>query len=155
MRLVESKKDDYKKILNLASKLKVKSKNIGWFTKEAVNFSIPLDVKFNKNVLAYEGGKLVGFLNYFSEEGILNIGWLGVDPTYHGKGVGSQLVEKLVKLAKKNKIKYIHVDTVPKNQANAPYRKTISFYEKVGFKVHKIEKGAYENCDKAIMRKRV
>ena len=153
MKIRKATKNDFKNITRLANKLKVKGDDEGWFLSEALNNMIPVEIKVNSTLVAVKDNKIVGFLNYFSEEGVIEIAWLGVDPKLHGKGIGKKLVQKIESTAKKLNVKYIIVDTVPKKQANKPYKKTIEFYERMGFKNYKIEKKAYKNCDKAIMRK--
>lgn len=52
---------------------------------------------------------------------------MGVSPSYRSKGIGSQLIEKVLELAKKKGFQKVYVNTYSDNI------KAIDFYEKSGF----------------------
>lgn len=75
-----------------------------------------------KVILAYEGDKLVGFINAISD-GVLSsyIPLLEVLPEYQGQGVGTKLVEKM-----KEKLKDFYMVDILCDKDLIPY------YEKLG-----------------------
>ena len=103
-----------------------------WFTKSAVK-SMKVDFKVNNLIVAVDKG-VVGFLCYSSFEESLIVLWMGVKKDYIGKGVGSLLIDHLVKEARKLGLKNILVETLTDKDDYEPYVKTREFYYKNGFK---------------------
>ena len=81
-----------------------------------------------------EDAKIIGAggINYFAKERIARISWDIISPNSQGKGVGKELTEYRIKYLNENPaVEYIVVRT-----SQLVYR----FYEKLGFKLEKIEK---------------
>ena len=87
--------DVYNKIIEISEKLKVINEKEGWFREDSIKKLIPLDVKLQRGFIATEKGEVLGFITYTSHNGGPIIGWIGVDPNYHRKGIGKKLIEKV------------------------------------------------------------
>ena len=106
-------------------------------TKETPSFNIKLVLK-DKNcncIVAEDKGKVIGFgalvlamvpcRGYFAK-----IEDVVVDEKYRGKGLGKKLIQELIKIAKKKKVKKINLTSNPKR---VEARK---FYESMGFEIY-------------------
>ncbi len=98
----------------------------------------------SKNLESYfiieSQGKVVGGGGYAYENMKTGrIGWLFIDPNYHGFGFGKKLVNYCIKILKNNrKLNVIEVET-----SNLTYK----FYEKLNFKIEYIKKDYWPNND--------
>jgi len=135
MKIRKSTEKDFKGMMRVAKKLHPK-----WFNNFAINKSMPLDLKIHKCFVVEEKSKILGFATYTSNEGETKISWIGVDPKFHRKGIGTRLLKRLEKELKKSGIKELRVETVAKSIKYKPYEITRTFYEKIGFKVEKVRK---------------
>jgi ribosomal protein S18 acetylase RimI-like enzyme len=85
-------------------------------------------------LIAEEDGILAGYIAAGSKDfdyrhsKCIEIENMGVSPSYRSKGIGSQLIEKVVEMAKKRGFQKVYVNTYSDNI------KAIDFYEKSGFK---------------------
>ncbi len=152
------REDDYNKILEIVEKLKVIDEKRGWFTEEAMKKLIPIDIKIQRGFVAEEKDTIIGFITYISKNGEPFIGWIGVDPDFHRKGIGRALVEKVYEVLKKIGAKEIYVETPSKKEGlGTSYEGTYKFYEDVGFELVKIfpKEEREENCDMALLKKKV
>lgn len=108
-----------------------------WFDKNAL-INIPIDTLINKTLIAVNENKLVGFAVFSSQEGETKINWLGINPKFHRKGIGKQLLEKIIKHVEKIGTKRIIVETVvEQNPKDLSYDETLKFYLAQGFKLRK------------------
>jgi ribosomal protein S18 acetylase RimI-like enzyme len=57
----------------------------------------------------------------------------GIDPKYHGKGIGTLLYKEVEKYFVKNNCKYIIIKTLSEIDSDKNYEKTRKFYKKVVF----------------------
>jgi ribosomal protein S18 acetylase RimI-like enzyme len=100
-------------------------------------------VKQSTSLGAYEGGRLVGLA--ISERRDWNrslwVWELGVEKEHRRAGVGTQLVEALVRVAKDLNLRIIVCET---QNTNVP---AIEFYRKTGFEVEGIDLSYYSNTD--------
>jgi len=135
MKIRKAKEKDFKKIMAVVKKLNPK-----WFDNFAVSKSIPFDLKIHRGFVAENKGKIVGFLSYTSDEGKARISWMGVDPKFHGKNIGTKLLEALERELKNIGLKELRVETLAESIEYEPYEKTRLFYKKMGFKPEKIRK---------------
>ena len=76
---------------------------------------------------AFDEGKFVGFLNYWRFNGFTYIEHLAVKPESRGKGIGTALVEYLIKTVSQNLL--LEVEPPLTNEA----RSRIAFYQGLGF----------------------
>ena len=65
---------------------------------------------------------------------------MGVDPKFHGKNIGTKLLEALERELKNIGLKELRVETLAESIEYEPYEKTRLFYKKMGFKPEKIRK---------------
>jgi len=84
MKIRKSAEKDFEGMTKVAKKLHPK-----WFDKFAIKKSMPLDLKIHKGFVAEERGKVLGFVTYTSNKGEMKISWIGVDPKFQRKGIGT------------------------------------------------------------------
>ena len=83
---------------------------------------------------AFDKNKCIGFFSikiHYNRTGDIYV--CGVDPNYHGKGVGTLLYKESENYCIKNKCKYIIVKTLSEIVQYEPYLKIKEFYKKMGF----------------------
>ena len=73
-----------------------------------------------------------GGINYFKKNNEARISWDIIHPEFHGKGIGKELMTHRLNVLKEKK----NINTITVRTSQFAYL----FYEKVGFKLHKIEK---------------
>ena len=83
----------------------------------------------------YDNNIITGFIaikvhNLYSAE----IYVMGINKSYHRKGIGKKLVDKCLEWCKKNKIEFLQVKTLDESNPDINYSKTRKFYEAVGFR---------------------
>ena len=84
---------------------------------------------------ALDEDKCIGFISgkiHYNRTGDIYV--LGIDPQYHGKGIGTLLYKELEKFCIKNSCEYIIVKTLSEIVEDENYLKTKKFYIKMGFK---------------------
>jgi ribosomal protein S18 acetylase RimI-like enzyme len=81
----------------------------------------------NDNCIGFFSGKI-----HHNRTGDIYV--CGVDPNYHGKGIGTLLYKELEKYCIKNNCEYIIVKTVDETDTEKHYGKTVKFYKSIGFK---------------------
>ena len=84
---------------------------------------------------AFDGENCIGFFSgkiHYNRTGDIYV--CGIDPNYHGKGIGTLLYNKLEEYCIKNNCDYIIVQTLSEVAEYQPYLKTKKFYKKMGFK---------------------
>ena len=122
-----------------------------WFDNFATNKSIPLDLKIHKGFVAEENGRIIGFITFASNDGQVKISWMGVDPKFHRKKVGTRLLEATEKKLKSFGLKELRVDTLAESIESKPYEKTRLFYKNRGFRVEKIKKIRSKDTEKHLI----
>ncbi len=135
MRIRESTEKDFRKIISIIKKLHPK-----WFDSFALNKSIPSDLKIQRGFVAEDREKIIGFLTFSSNEGEAIISWMGVEPKFQGKTVGTKLLKALEIKLRKFGLKELRVETLAESIEYEPYERTRLFYKKMGFKPEKIRK---------------
>lgn len=103
------------------------------FTKKGVEF-IESDFPNQSGLIFRHKDRVVGFILYFSNQGQMEIGWMGVSPEFQRKGIGNKLIYELKKLATEGKQSSVIVKTLDESVDYKPYEMTRSFYLKNGFK---------------------
>ncbi|MEW5937005.1 MAG: GNAT family N-acetyltransferase [Candidatus Thermoplasmatota archaeon] len=159
MRVRKITKQNFEAVIEIAKRLRITDDGRkGWFTKDAVEKHMPLDIGLQKGFVAVEGGEVVGFATYTSCGCQPTIGWIAVERGSHRKGVGAALVERCAAEVRKAGGRELFVET-PSREAGigTEYEKTYMFYEGVGFRLHRIRKRDDPDnncgCDMAILKK--
>ena len=112
-----------------------------WFTERGLTH-MRADVPFQRTLLAESGGDVVGFVAFFSHEGVGRIGWMGVRKDLRRGGVGRALVEAWAKELAAAGVTRVLVDTLGDAVEYEPYAETRAFYRAVGFRdLHRVEAG--------------
>ncbi|MGZ3794587.1 MAG: GNAT family N-acetyltransferase [Bdellovibrio sp.] len=104
-----------------------------FFTQKGIEF-ISSDFHSQKGFVFRTNDKLVGFVTYFSNQGIAEIGWMGVKPEFQGRQIGTQLLNHLKNELIKNNCSSVIVKTLDENVDYKPYEQTRAFYLKNCFK---------------------
>ena len=84
---------------------------------------------------AFHSDNCIGFFSgkiHYSRTGDIYV--CGIDPNYHGKGIGTLLYKKMEDYFVENNCEYIIVKTLSEMSNYEPYLKTKEFYTKMGFK---------------------
>jgi ribosomal protein S18 acetylase RimI-like enzyme len=80
----------------------------------------------------------------------------GIDPKYHGKGIGTMLYKEIEKYFRENNCKYIIVKTLSEIDQDPNYAQTRKFYKKMGFEELITDTEMWgENCPCLIMIKKL
>jgi GNAT superfamily N-acetyltransferase len=92
-------------------------------------------VKAKMNFAAKINDEYLGLISLdFPYANNINIYWMAVFLGYHGKGIGSELINTAIKFAIDNSYKTITVETLAPSESDENYLKTYRFYESSGFK---------------------
>ena len=81
----------------------------------------------NDNCIGFYSGKI-----HYSRTGEIYV--CGIDPNYHGRGIGTLLYKKVEDYFTQNNCEYVIVKTLSDISNYEPYLKTKGFYIKMGFK---------------------
>jgi ribosomal protein S18 acetylase RimI-like enzyme len=84
-------------------------------------------------IKAMIGNKLVGFVSIHEIDEGLKLSWLLVDREFRNKGVGSRLLEEVIRYAKSKGYNKIFLNTWHTNE------KAIKLYERYGFRVYNVK----------------
>ena len=98
--------------------------------QEYVNtvYKYPFWAAFDKdNCIGFFSGKI-----HYNRTGDIYV--CGIDPEYHGKGIGTLLYKELENYFIRNACDYVIVKTLSEKNADTNYAKTRNFYKKIGFK---------------------
>ncbi len=93
----------------------------------------------------FDDKKLIGFL--LADDpigGVMFIFWLGIIPNYQGKGLGTELVHYIEKMALKMGVHNIQLQADERN---------VSFYKHLGFEILGFDAKGYFGADSYIMKK--
>jgi len=104
-----------------------------WFDDGALN-NIPIDINFQKTFVATDNNNIIGFICLRSQDGKPYIGWMGVSPTFHNKGIGKLLIKRVqetVLQAGTNTLRVITV--IEQKPTDESYDNTVKFYAACGF----------------------
>lgn len=104
-----------------------------FFTKRGIDL-ISADFNSQKGFVFRTKDKPVGFIMYFSNQGIAEISWMGVNPEFQRNGIGKKLLHLLIEELGKTNCSCLVVKTLDESVDYKPYEKTRSFYLKNGFK---------------------
>lgn len=114
-----------------------------WFTENVLEDTVK-DLSYQDLLCLYHNSELVSFLIFTSWDGAIHITLMATKPGYQHNGLGSQLINYLCSLVKKEGFQKIVVLTVPE-ESKSCYKETIAFYEKNQFKKEKIYHELWES----------
>jgi GNAT superfamily N-acetyltransferase len=105
-----------------------------WFGLEDAKAKYVADVAALPMFVVKQASEVVGFVslkqhNEFTAELYV----IGVKRKWHGKGVGTRLVEAVIGLASRKKLQFLTVKTIAATNADPNYAMTRRFYERNGF----------------------
>lgn len=127
-----------------------------WFDKDARLRALPVDVRHQQGYVAVAGRRVVGFMTFYVAEGRLQIGWLGVRPEFHRRGVGTALLKCAEREAANRGVSELSVYTLGAGVDYKPYEATRAFYFRNGFEVYRTSKTDSPSCPEEIeIKKRV
>lgn len=92
-----------------------------------------IDLLCLRGLVVESDGKVVGFLVYCSEEGVMHVRWIGVMRSYHRMGVGRALLARLEEKACTYGISEIRTETLGDSVDYEPYERTRAFWRGCGF----------------------
>jgi GNAT superfamily N-acetyltransferase len=119
-------KEDLESVLEVARALPQ------WFTPKGLEL-MQVDLPYQKGWIAWEGSSPLGFISFFVNQAKGEIGWLGVLPDQQRKGIGKQLLNRLVEDLQSNRVSELYVRTLGDSVEYEPYAKTRAFYRANGF----------------------
>ena len=126
-----------------------------WFNEDGIKY-IEQDLEFQKLIIAEFDSEPIGFLSFFTYEGVGYLGWIGVYQQHHGIGAGEMLFFEFERLMKRCKINVLQVKTLGESVEYPPYDRSRNFYRKVGFRKHRSEITDNPECpEELILRKRI
>jgi GNAT superfamily N-acetyltransferase len=104
-----------------------------YFTPKAIA-TMTSELRDHTLYLAIDSDEVLGFISYFNKtELAAELSWLAVKPAHQHQGIGSALVEYMVKNLKSQRIKLLEAKTLAEDADFSPYEITRKFYEKLGF----------------------
>jgi GNAT superfamily N-acetyltransferase len=121
-----------------------------WFTPQARQVSIPIDLRHQVAFVAAEEGVVVGFISLYVSEGKLTIGWLGVLKRRHRNGIGRKLLGKAEETARVMGVAEVAVSTLGDKVQYAPYDQTRRFYLASGFAIYQRHQTDNPECPEEI-----
>lgn len=148
IKISQMTREDYQGILDVADALPE------WFDIDARKRAIPIDLCFQDGYVAKEEGTIVGFITLFVSEGRVNIGWMGVDPAYHRRGIGGDLISAAESFCKDNGIQELATYTLGDSVDYEPYQATRAFYSKHGFQIYQRSQTDNPGCPEEIKIKK-
>ena len=133
---VNIKKIDYYDLKSFIFLLKeIKKEDPSFYGKDEEEFGIKaVEMNYTQKgifLIAKEKDKVIGFCNLFGKNGRAEIG-IGVHPNYRNKGIGKQLLDKILKKAKEKGLRKVYAG-VKKTNINS-----LNFFKKNGFIVNKV-----------------
>jgi ribosomal protein S18 acetylase RimI-like enzyme len=122
---------DLERILEIAIALPA------WFTPSGIRF-MQADLRYQGGFVAEDGNKaVVGFISFFVNQGKAEIGWIGIRPDLHRRGVGRSLLHRLLRELESAQVSELYVHTLGDAVDYEPYEGTRKFYRRMGFQEFK------------------
>ncbi len=97
----------------------------------------------------------MGFITLYVAEGRVNIGWLGVHPDYHRRGIGGRLLQAAEDYCRDIGILELATYTLGDSVDYRPYELTRSFYFKYGFRVYQRSQTDNPSCPEEMKLKKL
>lgn len=105
-----------------------------WFAQDKANRHYAEQAAILEAWIARIDGRAVGLLLLKRHStASAEIYWLGVDPDHHRQGIGQTLIGALERQLREEKTRFLFVMTLHPLVPYEPYRRTRSFYERMGF----------------------
>lgn len=124
-----------------------------FFTQKGIEY-ISADFHAQNGFVYRLNDKVVGFVMYFSNQGVAEIGWMGVLPEFQSKKIGTKLLAYLKSYLIKNRCSSLIVKTLDESVDYKPYEQTRAFYLKNGFrKSHVIQHPENPECEAELVLK--
>lgn len=143
----EMTEKDKTSIMTIAKKLPQ------YFTEKGIEF-MGVDFHSQKGFVYRDNDKTLGFITYFSNQGVAEIGWMGVLPEFQKKNIGTQLLNRLKEELKNNNCSALIVKTLDDSVDYKPYEKTRAFYLNNNFKKsHVIQHPNNPECEAELVLK--
>ena len=117
--------------------------------------AIPVDLRQQKVFVAVRGETILGFITLYVAEGRVNIGWLGVHPDYHRRGIGGRLLQAAEDYCRDIGILELATYTLGDSVDYRPYELTRSFYFKYGFRVYQRSQTDNPSCPEEMKLKKL
>ena len=118
---------DLERILEIAAALP------DWFSQSGIRF-MRADLRYQYGFVAEDDNKqVVGFISFFVNQGKAEIGWIGIRPDFHRRGVGRSLLHRLVRELEPTQVSELYVHTLGDAVDYEPYEGTRKFYRQMGF----------------------
>jgi GNAT superfamily N-acetyltransferase len=141
---------DYASIMDVVNELPL------WFDEDARQRAIPVDLHFQDGFVALDDDQVLGFVTFFVAEGRVTIGWMGVRPSHHRRGIGGALLKAVEKFCRSAGIGEIATYTLGDAVDYEPYEGTRAFYFKHGFHIYQRAQTDNPGCPEEIkIKKRV
>ena len=138
---------DHQSVLSIAKALPQ------WFSDKGVK-EIAQDLSYEHLLIAEESSEIVGFLSYYTYNGVGHLAWIGVLPEFHRCGMGTRLVEEFERRMSADRIQVLELKTLSDSEEHEPYERTRRFYEKMGFREHRREQAnRTEAIEMLVLRK--
>ena len=125
-----------------------------WFDNDALQRAIPVDLRFQEGLVAEEGGEILGFITLYVDLGRVNIGWMGVLPSWHGQGIGGCLIAAAEDFCRERGIEELATYTLGDSVDYPPYAATRAFYFSQGFTVYQRSQTDNPGCPEEIKIKK-
>lgn len=93
---------------------------------------------FLKHFVYEKDGKVIGFYIISCISDLVEIFTIAIDKDYRGQGIGSELLEHLIQVAKDNGAKEIWLEASTRNEA------AVNLYQKYGFNIQSTRKNYYQ-----------
>ncbi len=130
-----------------------------WFNAGGLE-EIARDLPKQSGAVATEAGRVVGWVMWSPEgESSLNLTWIGVEKAMQRRGIGSELLQAMVRAAKEAGAREVFVSTVADTVEYEPYERTRAFYRASGFEDYRVDRGYFKDprgdYDRLLLRMRV
>jgi len=104
-----------------------------WFNDLGIE-QMTVDLHHQRGAVAEVDGDVVGFVTWFSRDGLGEIGWIAVGSGHHRYGSGTRLLEFAEDSLRSSGVTLVQVDTLGESVDYEPYERTRSFYRGTGFR---------------------
>ena len=101
------------------------------------------------------GGKIRGFILYYTNQAIGWIGWMGVDLEYQRRGMGTAMLEEMLARLREAGATEVRVSTLGDSVDYPPYERTRAFYLKTGFTEFKRKRHNRESMPEELILRRL